>query len=144
MYVEDYLELFVGLHKEQKAFKFFATKNDEVLMFSLGRQVMRGISLTDRQYELAKRKLLEYKEQFEVYGFDSFKDDLTQKVSWIICNKIDLIQMDDIESVKSEIKKDLKIKSKEIFFISAATGEGTNELLKSLETEVLSNKSKLT
>ena len=76
MYIEDYLELFVGLHKEQKAFKFFATKNDEVLMFSLGRQVMRGISLTDRQYELAKRKLLEYKEQFEVYGFDSFKDDL--------------------------------------------------------------------
>ena len=69
MYIEDYLELFVGLHKEQKAFKFFATKNDEVLMFSLGRQVMRGISLTDRQYELAKRKLLEYKEQFEVYGF---------------------------------------------------------------------------
>ena len=75
---------------------------------------------------------------------DSFKDDLTQKVSWIICNKIDLIQIDEIESVKSEIKKDLKIKSKDIFFISAATGEGTNELLKSLETEVLSNKSKLT
>ncbi len=75
---------------------------------------------------------------------ESFKDDLTQKVSWIICNKIDLIQIEDIESIKSEIKQDLKIKSNEIFFISAATGKGTSELLKSLETEVLNNKSELT
>ena len=71
---------------------------------------------------------------------DAFKDDLTQKVSWIICNKIDLIHIDEIETIKSEIKEDLKIKSNEIFFISAATGEGTKDLLKSLETEVINNK----
>ena len=75
---------------------------------------------------------------------DSFKDDLTQKVSWIICNKIDLIQNEQLRSIKEQIEKDLKIKSKEIFFISAATGEGTKDLLKSLETEVVNTKNELT
>ena len=75
---------------------------------------------------------------------DSFKDNLTQKVSWIICNKIDLIQKEQLRSIKEQIEKDLKIKSKEIFFISAATGEGTKDLLKSLETEVVNTKNELT
>ena len=75
---------------------------------------------------------------------DSFKDDLTQKVSWIICNKIDLTQKEQLRSIKEQIEKDLKIKSKEIFFISAATGEGTKDLLKSLETEVVNTKNELT
>ena len=75
---------------------------------------------------------------------DSFKDNLTQKVSWIICNKIDLIQKEQLRSIKELIEKDLKIKSKEIFFISAATGEGTKDLLKTLETEVVNTKNELT
>ena len=75
---------------------------------------------------------------------DSFKDNLTQKVSWIICNKIDLIQKEQLKSIKEQIEKDLKIKSKEIFFISAATGEGTKDLLKTLETEVVNTKNELT
>ena len=75
---------------------------------------------------------------------DSFKDDLTQKVSWVICNKIDLIQKEQSRSIKEQIEKDLKIKSKEIFFISAATGEGTKDLLKSLENEVVNTKKELT
>ena len=74
---------------------------------------------------------------------DSFKDDLTQKVSWIICNKIDLIQKEQLMSIKEQIEKDLKIKPKEIFFISAATGEGTRDLVKSLETEVVNTKNDL-
>ena len=72
---------------------------------------------------------------------DSFKDNLTQKVSWIICNKIDLIQEDEIELIEKEINTKLNMPTKDIFFISAATGKGTNKLLKSLETEVLHNKS---
>ena len=72
---------------------------------------------------------------------DSFKDNLTQKVSWIICNKIDLIQEDEIELIEKEINTKLNTPTKDIFFISAATGKGTNKLLKSLETEVLYNKS---
>ncbi len=75
---------------------------------------------------------------------DSFKDDLTQKVSWIICNKIDLTQKEQLRSIKEQIEKDLKINSKEIFFISAATGEGIKDLLKSLETEVVNTKNELT
>ena len=74
---------------------------------------------------------------------DSFKDNLTQKVSWIICNKIDLIQEDEIVTIRKNIETKLNKSSKDIFFISAATGEGTNELLKSLETEVIGNKSDL-
>ena len=73
MYIEDYLELFAGIHREQKELKFFCSKKDEVLMFSLGKQVLRQTALTDRQHELAKKKLLEYKEQFDVYGFDDFE-----------------------------------------------------------------------
>ncbi len=76
MYIEDYLELFAGIHQEQKEIKFFCSKKDEVLMFSLGKQVLRQTALTDRQHELAKKKLLEYKEQFDVYGFDDFEKDL--------------------------------------------------------------------
>ena len=74
---------------------------------------------------------------------DSFKDDLTQKVSWIICNKIDLIQEDEIKLIEKEISTKLNIPTKDIFFISAATGKGTDKLLKSLETEVLYNNSDL-
>jgi len=73
----------------------------------------------------------------------SFKDNLTQKVSWIICNKIDLIQEDEIAMIRKEIETKLKRPAKDIFFISAATGEGTKELLKSLETEVVGNKKDL-
>ena len=75
---------------------------------------------------------------------DSFKDNLTQKVSWIICNKIDLVQEDQIKLIEKEIKTKLNISTKDIFFISAATGKGTSKLLKSLETEVLKNKFDLT
>ena len=49
-----------------------------------------------------------------------------------------------IVPIKSkEISSQINFSSKDIFFISAATGEGTKELLKSLETEVLDNKSDL-
>ena len=71
---------------------------------------------------------------------DSFKDDLTQKVSWIICNKIDLLTEEELIKIRQELERELQVPSHEIFFISAATGQGTSELLKSLETEVLRNK----
>ncbi len=70
-----------------------------------------------------------------------YKDDLTQKVSWIICNKIDLLKEEDLFKIRQDLEKELEIASSEIFFISAATGEGTSELLKKLETEVLKSKS---
>ena len=71
---------------------------------------------------------------------DSFGDNLTQKVSWIVCNKIDLLQETKINEISKEIEEKLKVIKEEIFFISAATGEGTEYLLKSLESEIYKNK----
>ena len=50
---------------------------------------------------------------------------------------------DEIAKIRKEIETSLNKPSKDIFFISAATGEGTIELLKSLETEVIGNKEDL-
>ena len=71
---------------------------------------------------------------------DSFGDNLTQKVSWIVCNKIDLLHETKINEISKEIEEKLKVIKEEIFFISAATGEGTEYLLKSLESEIYKNK----
>jgi len=67
----------------------------------------------------------------------AYKDDLTQKVSWVVCNKIDLIDSDELQAHSKHIQDTLKISEQDIFFISAATGEGTQRLLQSLE-EVIS------
>ena len=77
MHIEDYLELFTGLSEHNhKDYKFVSDTRDTVLMNSLGRQVFRQVALTDRQYELAKTKLLEYIEQFKQQGFDNLEEDL--------------------------------------------------------------------
>ena len=72
---------------------------------------------------------------------NSYKDDLTQKISWIICNKVDLIDSSELKNIKKEIESELKIPSDDIYFISAFTGEGTEILLKKLETEIFRIKS---
>ena len=82
-----------------------------------------------KQVELLKHEL------------NSYKDDLTQKVSWLICNKIDLINNEDLHTIREELEDKLEIPSDDIFFISAATGQGTSNLIKSLETEVIKNRS---
>jgi GTP-binding protein len=74
----------------------------------------------------------------------AYKDDLTQKVSWIVCNKIDLINKDDLEIHSSHIQEELDIAEEDIFFISAATGEGTQKLLQSLEEVISQSKLDLT
>ena len=67
---------------------------------------------------------------------EAYQDNLTQKVSWIVCNKIDLLVEEDIKNIKIEIQEDQGISKNDIFMISAATGEGVNELLGKLETEI--------
>lgn len=69
-----------------------------------------------------------------------YKEDLTQKVSWIVCNKIDLINDEEIEEISNNIQNQLSISKKDIFFISAATGAGTKNLLKSLEEVIVRSK----
>ena len=85
-----------------------------------------------RQIELLKNELSAYKE------------DLTQKVSWVVCNKIDLITEDTLNKHSEAIQKELKIPEDDIFFISAATGEGTQKLLQSLEEVISQSKLDLT
>jgi 50S ribosomal subunit-associated GTPase HflX len=47
---------------------------------------------------------------------------------------------EDLIKIRKSLEKELQVSSNEVFFISAATGEGTSELLKKLETEVLRSK----
>jgi len=69
--VEDYLEILVGL-KEHYSFKI--ASSDQTILRSIGRQVFRGTALTDRQYEVVKNKLNEYKDQFISFDFKNFDD----------------------------------------------------------------------
>ncbi len=70
----------------------------------------------------------------------AYKDDLTQKVSWVVCNKIDLLESEDLSVYTKSIQNELNIPNGDIFFISAATGQGTKELLNALEESVSKNK----
>ena len=67
---------------------------------------------------------------------EAYKDNLTQKVSWVVCNKIDLLSQEDVKNIKKEIQEHLSITENDIFMISAARGEGVNKLLNKLETEI--------
>ena len=51
MYIEDYPNYLVS-HQEQRNFNLVQKRHDEVLMFSLGKQVLRQTALYDRQHEL--------------------------------------------------------------------------------------------
>ena len=74
----------------------------------------------------------------------AYKEDLTQKVSWVVCNKIDLINKETLADHSLDIQKELGIPKDDIFFISAATGEGTQKLLQSLEEVISQSKLDLT
>ena len=80
-----------------------------------------------------KQASLLYKE------LETYKDDLTQKISWIVCNKTDLLEEDELTKTKAEILTNLNFSEDKIFMISAATGNGIDQLLKKLETEVCKN-----
>lgn len=69
--IEDILEIFAGIADSHCSFEI--DNSDKNLIFSLGKQTLRGIGLTDRQYELTKSKLLQYKDQFTSNGFDNIE-----------------------------------------------------------------------
>lgn len=59
--IEDCLELIAGLKSGPK----FELENSDVkILYSIARQVFKGVGLTDRQHELVKIKLLAYSDQF--------------------------------------------------------------------------------
>lgn len=65
--VEDLLEIIAGF-KEQASISI--DSNDHNLLYSLGRQVFKGVGLTDRQHELAREKILKYKDQFTALDYN--------------------------------------------------------------------------
>tara|TARA_B100001057_G_scaffold273907_1_gene274188 strand:- start:7739 stop:8950 length:1212 start_codon:yes stop_codon:yes gene_type:complete len=78
--IEDCLELLVGFQTAPKGM-FTIKREDYNILTSLGRQVVRGIGLTDRQHELLKTKLLSYNDMFEndiTKSFDNLRVPLRQ------------------------------------------------------------------
>lgn len=65
--IESYLELLTGLEGDES---FTIVQSDHTILFSIARQVYKGIGLTDRQYDLVKLKLLSYTSQFTALGYD--------------------------------------------------------------------------
>jgi len=72
--VEDYIEILAGVQAGGDSIKL--ERPDYNLITSLARQTFRGIAYTDRQFELAKNKVLHYKSQLESSGFKVLDDDL--------------------------------------------------------------------
>ena len=72
--IEDYIETLTGLQETDVDCNFSIIRSDYSLVTSLAKQTVKGIGLTDRQYELTKLKLLDYKEQFESNGFHNIDD----------------------------------------------------------------------
>lgn len=82
--IEDCLEILTGLQKHN--LKFEIDSSDSTIINSIARQVFKGTALTDRQYNLMKEKLLNYKDQFEtqeVMGFDRALEKLRQPLRHI-------------------------------------------------------------
>ena len=60
--IEDYIEILSGIVEPDDIFgSFNVDDSDKGLIFSLAKQTIKGIPYTDRQYELAKSKVIYYK-----------------------------------------------------------------------------------
>lgn len=70
---EDAIETLAGLKEVESTdspILFQIENSDKNLVYSLARQTFKGIGFTDRQYDLAKQKVLYYKSQFDQYNID--------------------------------------------------------------------------
>ena len=111
--IEDCLEVLAGLQKHNLEFKI--ESSDATIMYSIARQVFKGTALTDRQYNLMKEKLQNYKPQFEqqdIIGFDRAVDKLRQPLRKIDRSKyIKIVDYpDDIVYEGSDKDKFIKIR----------------------------------
>ena len=74
----------------------------------------------------------------------SYKEDLTQKEAWVVCNKIDLLSDNKLNELQQSIPAEVsKLGIENVYFISAATGIGTKELINALTHEISIIKSDL-
>ena len=60
-----------------------------------------------------------------------FSDDLADKPRWLVINKIDLLNAEDLEVAREKLLSDLDWKGS-VFEVSAATGKGTEALAQSV------------
>jgi hypothetical protein len=81
--IEDCLEHLAGL--VQSPVKFQVEQADQTIMFSIARQVFKGVPLTDRQLALMQFKLQTYREQFINldWDFDFAVDNIRQPLRHI-------------------------------------------------------------
>ena len=67
----------------------------------------------------------------------SYKEDLTQKEAWVVCNKIDLLSNNKLNALQESVPAEVsKLGIENVYFISAATGGGTKELINALTHEI--------
>lgn len=71
--VEDYIEILAGIQSGGSAIKL--ERADYNLITSLARQTFKGVAYTDRQFELAKKKIQHYEGQLIAQGFKIKNDD---------------------------------------------------------------------
>lgn len=71
--VEDYIEILAGIQSGGTAIKL--ERSDYNLITSLARQTFKGVAYTDRQFELAKKKIHQYEKQLKAQGFLINEDD---------------------------------------------------------------------
>ena len=65
--VEDYIEVLAGIQSGGDSINL--EKSDYNLISSLARQTFKGIAYTDRQFDLAKNKIIYYKDQLNLTEF---------------------------------------------------------------------------
>jgi len=68
--IEDCLELVAGLREGTGPDPIIIRKEDATIMFSIAKQVLRGLGLSDKQYALMKTKLLNYSDQLLAHEID--------------------------------------------------------------------------
>ena len=97
-FVEDCLLVLASMHEK---YSIDIDQVDKTLLNSLGRQMSRGLALTDRQHELAKQKIEYYRSQFESLDIDidQCMDNLKRPL-----REIDRRQFIKIEKHKDEDK----------------------------------------
>ena len=76
---EQCLSLLTGIEiprpqfPKEKDFGYTLKKEDAGILKSIAKQLSKGISMTDRQHALVKRKLLSYENQFKKHNIDIIK-----------------------------------------------------------------------
>lgn len=74
MTVEDYLIILVDSQENNP--KIVIKTEDKKLLISLANQAKKHIAMTDRQHILAKKKLLEFKQEWLDLGYTNFLNDI--------------------------------------------------------------------